>query len=323
MSLVFVHDGYSPYLEFSLRQARAVSPKSDIVLLGDSSNDRFDMVRHVDGTTEAYAGASAAFRAGYQHLSTNRRAFEMICFERWFRLQTLFRQEGWHDAVVLDSDVMMYASEDEIRDLWLGGKTLAVDRPVHQDGYRWLTSAGVSYWTRDSLDAFCAFILDAYGGGSVSRQLDAKWRHHVEHSLPGGVCDMTALHLFVDGYDPAKLANLSDVRDDATCDQNILDAENLYPNEYRMADGVKAMTWDAAGRPWGDNLRLGRRIRFQALHFAGKSKARMPQAYFGPAFPGHEQVARALRRHYVARRWVSLALVPIRRVAQKLSLSYR
>ncbi|HEX8385961.1 MAG TPA: hypothetical protein VF576_07240 [Rubricoccaceae bacterium] len=319
MPTVFVHDGYSPYLEFSLRQARAADPDADIVLLGDASNDRFPFVRHVDGASGTYLAAGGPLRERYRHLSTNRRAFELICFERWFRLQALFDAEGWEDALVLDSDVMLYATEAEIRETWLEGKTLAVDRPVEQEPFRWLTSAGISYWTRASLDAFCTFILDAYGEGPTSAQYAAKWRHHVEHGIPGGVCDMTALHLFVDGYDPEGLVNLSEVRDGVTCDQNTIDSENLYPGEYRMAGGVKAMTWDAAGRPHGDNLRLGRPVRFQVLHFAGKSKALMPAAYRGPAFPGQRAAARALRFHYAARRAASALLRPVRRVAQKLS----
>ena len=47
--IVFIHRGYSDYMEYSLRQARAAVPDgTEIFLLGDRNNDRFDFVNHVD-----------------------------------------------------------------------------------------------------------------------------------------------------------------------------------------------------------------------------------------------------------------------------------
>lgn len=85
MSIVFIHRGYSPYLEFSLRQAAAASPESEIVLLGDARNDRFPLVRHVDTAKPLFAGVGLG--AAYRHRSTNGEAFERACFDRWLVLE--------------------------------------------------------------------------------------------------------------------------------------------------------------------------------------------------------------------------------------------
>lgn len=318
MPIIFIHSGYSSYLEFSLRQARAADPETDIVLLGDAENDRFPFIRHVDTNAAPYREAAEAVEASYQHYSTNRRAFEVVCFKRWFLLDAFMKREGLRDALVLDSDVMLYASEAEVRGLWLDGQTLGVDRPVAQANYRWITSAGVSYWTAESLESFCDFILRAYTEPALQGQYREKWEYHLQHGLVGGICDMTALHLFVEGLDPASVVNFSDVMDGVTCDQNFTTSENLWPDEYRMDGSVKEMAWDEQGRPQGYNLRLDQWVRFQALHFAGKSKALMPHFYRGPAFGGQARVKRGLIRHYAARRLASAVLQPLRMLAGKL-----
>ena len=321
MAIVFIHSGYSPYLEFSLRQARAASPESEIVLLGDAENDRFPFLRHVDASGAAYAGTTQAFDEAYVHLSTNRRAFEMVCFRRWFWLRELMAG-GLSDALVLDSDVMLYASEDELGGTWIGENTeLGVTRPLEQGGYRWLTSPAVSYWTRESIGAFCDFIDASYSDPEVSAKYQEKWAFHLEHKLLGGVCDMTALHLFAEQMPRDRLVNFTEVRGGATFDQNINDAENLYPDEYRMKGGVKAVGWDDQSRPVGDNRRLGQPVWFHALHFNGKAKGVMPAHYTGPEFEGQAGVARGLRRHYAARRAASAFLNPIRMLTRRLGSS--
>ena len=74
MAIVFIHGGYSPYLEFSLRQARAADPAADLVLLGDADNDRFPFLRHVDASAAPFREAAAPVARVYEHWSTNRRA---------------------------------------------------------------------------------------------------------------------------------------------------------------------------------------------------------------------------------------------------------
>lgn len=322
MALVFIHSGYNPYLEFSLRQARAADPGADLVLLGDADNDRFPFLRHVDATARAFRAAAEPVARVYEHWSTNRRAFELACFQRWFLLRTLMAQEGLEDALVLDSDVMFYASEAEIRRTWLGGKVLGVCWPNHQYRFRWGASPHVSYWTAETVGAFCDFILAGYTDAALRARYLEKWHHHLDTGTLGSICDMTALYFFAQQYAPERVAWFTRVHEGpdglVTCDDNINLPENAEPDEYRMAGPIKAVTWDAAGRPVGDNRLLGRSVRFHALHFQGKAKEFMPDHYRGADFGGVGVLRARLFAHYKARRLASVVAQPARLLAGQL-----
>ncbi|MDD4395802.1 MAG: hypothetical protein PHQ33_07950, partial [Bacteroidales bacterium] len=106
--IIFVHRGYSDYMEFSLRQAVAASPDGIIILLGDESSPEIAGVRRI--MSHAYENETLAeFRKHYRHMSYNPEAFERICFERWLLIAELFRREKLDAAFVVDTDVMIYA----------------------------------------------------------------------------------------------------------------------------------------------------------------------------------------------------------------------
>jgi hypothetical protein len=320
MAIVFIHSGYSPYLELSLRQARAADPDADVVLLGDAENDRFRFLRHVDVSGLDFADVAAPFERAYRHLSTNGYAFELACFRRWFMLRAFMEAEGLADALVLDSDVMLYATEAEVRAGLPAGAALGVCRPAEQGAYRWMASPHVSYWRADRAEAFCAFILQSYTDAGRLERYEQKWQYHLDQGLYGGICDMTALYLFGEEQQPGMVVNLAAERDACVHDANVNNAENLWPGEYRLRGGCKDVTFDALSRPWGFNVPLGRAVRFLTLHFQGKAKEFMAAHYRGARFPGDGAVARRLTRHYRARRFASTFVQPARLLAGKLGL---
>ena len=318
MAIVFIHSGYSPYLEFTLRQARAADPEADIILLGDAENDRFPFLRHVDAAAPAFQKRAERLAEVYRHRSTNGRAFELVCFQRWFVLQAFLETAGLPDALVLDSDVMLYATEEEVRRVRLEGKTLGVCRPAAQQDFRWMASPHVSYWTAGQAAAFCDFLLRAYTEPAAAAPFEEKWRYHLAHGVYGGICDMTALYLFAEAQEPTSVANFPAVVERTACDQNINGAENEWPDEYRMRGPVKEVTWDDEGRPWGYNRRLEAPVRFQALHLQGKAKEFVPAFYRGPSFGGMALLRSRLLAHYKARRLASVVAQPVRLLAGKL-----
>ena len=119
---------------------------------------------------------------------------------------------------------------------------------------------------------------------------------------------MTALHLFADTRD---WTNLCAVRDGVTCDFNTASPENLTEAEYAMDGPLKAVRWDARGRPHARNLRLGREVRFQALHFAGQTKLAMAAAYRGPSFEGQRGAALRTGGYFRLRRAGARLLGPV------------
>lgn len=323
MAVVFIHQGYSPYLEFTLRQARAADSGADIVLLGDAENDLFPFVRHVDATTPDFQRATAEVADVYRHYSTNRASFELGCYERWFRLRAFVEAEGLDDVLVLDSDVLLYAAEAEVRRTHLGGASLGVAHPREQSPLGWTTSAHVSYWTRERLADFCDYVVRSFAEPAARARYEEKWQHHLDEGLPGGVCDMTTLHLYVadtfgpEGTWPDEVVNLLSVRDGAAFDHNVGEAANEWPSEYAVADGAKAIRWEGGG-PVGKNLRAGADVRFHALHLQGHSKARIPALYRGPDFPRQAAIRRQMTSHYRLRGLASRLLRPVRFLVGRL-----
>ena len=316
MAIVFIHAGYSPYLEFTLRQARAADPGAEIVLLGDAENDRFPFLRHVDATVPPYRAAAAEAERAYEHLSTNGRETALRWLQRWFWLRTWLRDEPDRTVVTLDSDVLLFAPEAEL-DAAVGGAAFAGCLPHDQGGYRWTLGPCVTAWRPGTVEAFCDFAVRSYAEPELRARYAEKWAHHQAHGIEGGVVDMTTLYLFAQTLGTDRFANLVAVRGGAACDQNLTSAENHYPGEYAMEGAAKAVHW-RRGLPYGRNLRLGTEVRFQALHLQGHAKRLIPAYYRGPAFLGQAAAGRALAAHYGARRLASRALRPARRLLQRL-----
>ena len=321
MALVVAHTGYSPYLEFTLRQARAASPSSDLILLGDPSNDRFPFVHHVDTTTARYRAAAADIGAVYRHMSSNRSAFELSCFERWFRIREFVESEGLGEVLALDSDVLLYSPEAEIHRTHLAGATMGVSHPRDQEDYAWTTSPHVSFWTAPRLSDYCDFIVRSYADDRQRAPLEEKWRHHLDTGARGGVCDMTALHLYAGARGGAELpdgvANLVAVRDRTAFDLNFSVPNNEWRGEYAMSGPTKAIHWED-GQPHGRSVQTGESVRFHGLHLQGHAKAKIPAMYRGPAFPSMDRIRRQLRVQYAAREVASRVLQPARLLGQRL-----
>jgi len=189
--LVFIHQGFSDYLPFTLRQAHAADPDGEIYLLGDSANNRFGFVHHVD--TATLTERSPAFAEVYRHHSTNRYAFELVCFQRWFRLRAFMAEAYLNDALVLDSDVMLYADARTLFDRHIGGRSLGLCIPGAQAPFRWSAFPHVSYWTRPVVNRFCDFLMDVYTREEAFAPFQDKWEYHIQNGVAGGLCDMTAL----------------------------------------------------------------------------------------------------------------------------------
>jgi len=275
-AIIFVHKGYSEYLEYSLRQATHTSRTSEVFLLGDASNDRFPFIKHVD--ISGYRSSADEFAGRYEQMSSNDYEFELFCFQRWFIIKDFMERSGLERAFVCDSDVMSYCDID-CEEAKLGPYSAAFCLPARQTNYRWCGSAHVSFWSLKTLVRFCTYALDSYTDAVRKASLKTKWEYHLDTNRPGGVCDMTVLYLFALENE---IINLSAIRDGSSFDHNINHAENEFDDEYEMARGIKRIRWEH-GRPYGFNVRAKRWVRFNTLHFQGAlSKASIHRYYRGP-----------------------------------------
>ncbi len=283
LPIVFIHKGYSSYLEFSLRQAKHACPNSEIILLGDSLNDRFDFVTHVD-IGEHFKGAEA-FASVYRHVSSNPHGYELFCFQRWFILEEFLRSSGRsQEAFVCDSDVLLYSDLDRIADLHFRGHDLCLsflDDKVY--------SAATSYWKLPALASLCRFMEGFYKDSARTSAIEELWKERWAQGRLGGYCDMSIITDFCKSEPQLKLSNLVDVFEGSTFD-NQVNTPDGYGCSYLFKRGAKVFSW-RDGVPYCRSLKDGCEIRFHSIHFQGPAKFKTSGFYGGPDFPGRRLLA--------------------------------
>jgi hypothetical protein len=261
LPVVYIHTGTIPaYLVRSLEQAKSLNPS--VFLITDVKHKQDGIV--VVNVHDLSEGLED-FRSVYEHMSTNSRNFEMICIERWFILRNFMKKNLVHQCYYSDSDVMIYSNLEEVFPAYEKYEA-AYTMPEYQDGYRWTASACCSFWKLNTIEAFCDFIMHCYSLEG-KKELMKKWEHHRKNSIPGGVCDMTLLHLF---SKERNFISLSKVHNGMCFDQNMLDDENYFRKEYEMEkrfgeDRLQKKIYWKDGIPYGNNLVEKKQVRFIVL----------------------------------------------------------
>lgn len=258
--VVYIHTGTLPdYLIRSLEQTRRNN--KEVVLIGDAGLD-MPGIKYIP-VSDLMQGTSA-FDDVYEHMSTNGESFERICIRRWFILRNFMQLNKIEACYYTDSDVMIYDDMNVVYKSYSQYEA-CYTLPEQQENFRYSASACCSFWTKNAINEFCDFVVGTYKGEG-KKQLLEKWNYHQQHKLSGGVCDMTLLYLFSKGIN---FFSLSLVREGNTFDQNMLDADNYYPEEYEMESPKgsmprKKILW-IDGKPYGFNKRMNQKVRFYVL----------------------------------------------------------
>ena len=264
LPIVFIHFSNSDYLQYSLNQAKESNPDSTIYLLGDYSNDCYDVVEH-HLFSDYYQGANE-FSKIYRHFSTLSRRFECFCFQRWFILRDFLVANKLDKCLYLDSDTLLYA------DVTLEQKKFEeFDFTLSQ------MTSGCTFFLNsvEALDAFCDFVINIY---------TKKDRYHYDkmvshfavrkkNNLPGGVCDMTAFGLYREGHF-GEIGEVAQIIDGSVYDPAI----SIPTPGFEMINGIKKITWKN-GKPYGKHLKTKKEIRFNSLQFHGGTTSLMGQYY--------------------------------------------
>ncbi|MFC5408425.1 hypothetical protein ACFPMF_03840 [Larkinella bovis] len=267
--IVFIHKNYSPYLEFTLRQAAFSNPNSPIYLLGDDQNNRFPFLIHRQ--IDAYENPdSDYFKKVYEHYSPNHYDYELFCFIRWYLVRELMKREGFSEVFVADSDVMIYANITEYISQTGLRNTIAAFN-IGSD-YQWVRSASghSSYWTWEGIELFCKLAADLYTEPRLRTFMEQIRSEKIIKNDRAGISDMTALYVFYE-QEKARIRNLSECRDDTAFDHNICMATNFNLDEYEFGLGQKKVVIKK-GYPVAYNRLLKKEIRLHTLHFQGNSK---------------------------------------------------
>lgn len=307
--LIFIHQGYSDYLNYTLRQARCSNPDAEIILIGDESNDKFDFIKHY--RIEDYQGAANSFADVYQHMSFNSHDFELICFKRWFILEDLMKKHHLAGAFVFDTDVMIYSNLTS-----MAGDLLDSRRNGFAVTEESSLSPHVIFWQLETLSGFNQFLLESYSNRNVMEKYQEKWASHISNNLAGGVCDMTALYLFSRQSGHVQYRNLLQVEVNAVFDHNINESTNLVKDEFLRTRGQKTIVWHD-DQPYGIRKDDRGETRFHALHLQGHAKLLIERYYRGPDFLERNSIIRQNKLRLLKGRIRRLAAYSIKKVCGK------
>ncbi|HBE16397.1 MAG TPA: hypothetical protein DDW51_01970, partial [Cyanobacteria bacterium UBA11367] len=253
--IVFIHQGDSDYLKYTLSQVKHSNPDSTVFLIGDAANAHYyNLAEFVD--IFKYCNEAVEFAKIYQHYNTNSLGYELFCFQRWFILKNFLLENKIDKCLYIDSDVMLYANVAEEENKFKNWDlTLSYETSPHC----------VFVNKLKTLEDFCNFICEIYTNPSLIKLMESKFEERIQQNLPGGACDMTAFIEYRRMH-PSKIGELSTIIDNSKYDHNI----NLSEG-FEMQDGIKNIYF-VNGQPCCKDLKFGNPIKFNCLHFQGNAK---------------------------------------------------
>ncbi len=267
--IVFVHKGYSYYLELAVAQAKYYNPECEVILFGDNSNKRIKNVTHYE--ISEYSKKAKEFDACFFNVSPNRRSYELFCFQRWFIIKEFIEKNPEYDDdfVYCDSDTLLY--DKVIPDLKdLSPNILATEA--------W-ESPGFTFFKKGTLSDFCDMILWLYTtkeGLDVIKYYANKFDRE---QLGQGISDMTAFLYYTTVRHQNECVDAQQPTSSWTGDCG--GEKFCYDHNINIADGFKTDIWGRKaisfvnGIPYAVIQRTHDKVRFKGLHFQGDAKYMM------------------------------------------------
>jgi hypothetical protein len=254
LPIIFIHLGNSPYLPYTLGQAKMQSMASPIILIGDDTNNTLPFVTHVN--MNRYAARAAEFQKIYRHFSDNGVVYEQFCFLRWFLLRDFLKTHGIERAIHVDSDVLLYVDVNEEQRHWKDFDLSLVNGECA--GNMFINGAR-------GLDELCTIIWDLFAAPGADQRLAGILESRRDPA--GGraaVSDMVPLKMLANA-NPDRIAEMTGIRsDDSYWDANVRVDEGFEYHE----EGRKRYEF-RGGRAFCRHVSSGKDIWFKSLHFQG------------------------------------------------------
>ena len=279
---VFIHQGSSWYLPYTLKTCLKSDPETPVILMGDK-----DVVPKVVFSPMKDYGQGAEvqeFNRRYLHLSTNAEHYELFCYQRWFYLLDHMKRHGLDAVLYHDTDVIFLSTMDEVRELYgedLAYAAVCTFPPAEGTplGPKQSMSGHSSYWTREALQDFCDFLLDAYTDEGMRSELTDVYRRYRELHPSGGICDMTLIAYFVE-RSARPIGNLLQIKRDCVFDHGVHVSDGAELGQFQMEDGRKIIRKREGGY-YFIRQADGKPIRALAIHFQGGNKKLIHDYYRG------------------------------------------
>ena len=265
-------------MEYTLRQAKHTNPDTEIILIGDEANNRFNFVTHIN--IKDYFTKAAEIAKIYKHYSTNPYAYELFCFQRWIILNETIIKNNIKKVFVCDSDMLLYANIDKL----IPTHYNKIDAGFLYNEKNKAFNAAISYWTAEALDDLCSVIFNTYQDDDRLNILKKKYEIIIEQNDVGGFSDMIAVETYyLKNKTTANIANFAE-----ECRLAVFDTNISYPGtdkEYNYKKGIKNLTI-INKVPYCLNILNRRNIKFNSLHFQGPAKYSIPYYFTADYFKG-------------------------------------
>lgn len=260
------------FIKDCIRQAEKYNER--VILLGDKYNKSWCANWYDERN---FAGEKwKNFEDVFVNLSTYPDAWALGIFRRFFCLEEFMIKNDIREAVLLDSDVLVYCDFSK----YFAQKDCdaAISMIENQDmeilpkgnGMRWVASGHTSFWKIGALQDFTSFCIDTYKNNL--ELLEKKWGIHKEKNLPGGVCEMTLIYLWQKDNKEYVICNTAPINAGCVINYNMVTGTNYRDNEYKTYKIFNMIkVYYRGGYPYFCT-KENEYIKALTLHFSGKYK---------------------------------------------------
>lgn len=106
--IIIIHRGDSPYLAYTIAQARASNPESRVILLGDRSNSFYLGVEHHNYQDYFSEAEDFSRLFSHDHFPNYQYPWILFCHQKYFVLKEFCTKNTIQRLLLIDSDVMVY-----------------------------------------------------------------------------------------------------------------------------------------------------------------------------------------------------------------------
>jgi len=258
--IIYFHEGFSPYLPFTLRQARISNPDARIILLGDSEN-RIEGIPYEHHLLSDFKSRHQEFIECYRHFHPGHLGDERRCIERWIYLSEFLKKQQIEEFLFLDSDMLLFCDVGEI---------LSKSRGYDAAGAPMFWA--FCYFLKKNLVAdFTDWIIQQYRNPTVIKKWDAAFRRHLAGEKEQGaiIQDMALAKMFIE----ERGIRVSDLTQSTK--SKIVDSGRLGGAFQQKRKDVDILFQQELGGAV-ETVVGGKTVPLAAVHVAGFYKSHMP-----------------------------------------------
>lgn len=278
---------------------------------GFSHNSKVEHVKLID--IPKYNEDLENFQLKYKHLSTNSKEMELACFARFFAMLRFMEQRGIQYAWHMDTDV------------WPTNDLQKFEKYVIEKGYGALLSggysdnssltAGCAIFDLETLNDFCKYLSAEFYDKNL-KKLEKFYVDRINNGLSGGVCDMTALGMWVNQYNPKWINSYKFVIENTLIPQNLGQDLNDQFNELfiNLKNSFEIFTLKKGRIICSIG---GKKMNLASIHFGGHQKFLIKHFARFKIIIGSPKFIHLLMRFYRKTNRADFANIPIVEITNK------